>query len=109
MCKVFFLEPQASRPAHVAQLSRHSGARTPSSESPGVTPRAAEMVQEWGLAIDKGLKIGDLANNLHIYPAYTMGNMQAAADIRVKQLLAGISGRLVRALAGGRRRARIKK
>ena len=67
-------------------------------------PRAAEMVQEWGLAIDKGLKIGDLANSLHIYPAYTMGNMQAAADIRVKQLLAGISGRLVRALAGGRRR-----
>ena len=67
-------------------------------------PRAAEMVQEWGLAIDKGLKIGDLANSLHIYPAYTMGNMQAAADIRVKQLLAGVSGRLVRALAGGRRR-----
>ena len=67
-------------------------------------PRAAEMVQEWGLAIDKGLKVGDLANSLHIYPAYTMGNMQAAADIRVKQLLAGISGRLVRALAGGRRR-----
>ena len=68
-----------------------------------VAPRAAEMVQEWGLAIDKKLKIGDLANSLHIYPAYTMGNMQAAADIRVKQLLAGISGRLVRALAGGRR------
>ena len=67
-------------------------------------PRAAEMVQEWGLAIDKKLKIGDLANSLHIYPAYTMGNMQAAADIRVKQLLAGISGRLVRTLAGGRRR-----
>ncbi len=69
-----------------------------------VAPRAAEMVQEWGLAIDKGLKIGDLANSLHIYPAYTMGNMQAAADIRVKQLLAGISGRLVRALARRRRR-----
>ena len=69
-----------------------------------VAPRAAEMVQEWDLAIDKKLKIGDLANSLHIYPAYTMGNMQAAADIRVKQLLAGISGRLVRALAGGRRR-----
>ena len=69
-----------------------------------VAPRAAEMVQEWGLAIDKKLKIGDLANNLHIYPAYTMGNMQAAADIRVKGLLAGVSGRLVRALAGGLRR-----
>ena len=67
-----------------------------------VAPRAAEMVQEWALAIDKGLKIGDLANSLHIYPAYSMGNMQAAADIRVKGLLAGISGRLVRALAGGR-------
>ena len=66
-----------------------------------VAPRAAEMVQEWGLAIDKKLKIGDLANSLHIYPAYTMGNMQAAADIRVKQLLAGVSGRLVRSLAGG--------
>ena len=69
-----------------------------------VAPRAAEMVQEWGLAIDKGLKIGDLTNSLHIYPAYTMGNMQAATDVRVNQLLAGISGRLVRVLAGGRRR-----
>ena len=70
-----------------------------------VAPRAAEMVQEWALAIGQGLKIGDLANSLHVYPAYTMGNMQAAADIRVKQLLSGISGRLVRALAGGRRPA----
>ena len=69
-----------------------------------VAPSAAEMVQEWALAIAQDLKIGDVANSLHVYPAYAMGNMQAAADIRVKQLLAGISGRVVRALAGGRRR-----
>ena len=37
----------------------------------GVTmaaPRAGEMIQEWSLAIDQGLKIGALANSIHVYP-----------------------------------------
>ncbi|MCH2505680.1 MAG: pyridine nucleotide-disulfide oxidoreductase, partial [Dehalococcoidia bacterium] len=37
----------------------------------GVTmaaPRAGEMIKERSLAIDQGLKIGALANSIHVYP-----------------------------------------
>ena len=61
--------------------------------------RAGEMIQEWSLAMDRGLKMGDVANSIHIYPTYATANMQAAAHIRVEQLLAGTSGRVVRGLA----------
>jgi pyruvate/2-oxoglutarate dehydrogenase complex dihydrolipoamide dehydrogenase (E3) component len=64
-----------------------------------VAARAGEMIHEWSLAIDRGLKLGDLANSIHIYPTYSTSNMQAAAHIRVEQLLAGTYGRVVRGLA----------
>ena len=61
--------------------------------------RAGEMIQEWSLAIDRGLKMGDLANSIHVYPTYATGSMQAAAHIRVEQMLGGASGRVIRGLA----------
>jgi len=64
-----------------------------------VAARAGEMIQEWVLAMDRGLKIGDLTNAIHVYPTYSTANMQVAADIRVGQLLSGTSGRIVRGLA----------
>ena len=64
-----------------------------------VAARAGEMTQELSLAIDRGLKIGDLANSIHVYPTYSVASMQAAAHIRVAQLLSGTSGRVVRGLA----------
>ena len=36
---------------------------------------------------------------IHVYPTYSMASMQVAAHIRVKQLLSGTSGRIVRGLA----------
>lgn len=62
-------------------------------------PRAGEMIQEWSLAIDLGLKIGTLANSIHVYPTYATASMQAAAHIRVQQLLTGTSGRVMRGMA----------
>ena len=57
------------------------------------------MIHEWVLAIDKGLKLGDLSESIHVYPTYSTGTMQLAASHRVEQTLAGNSGRLVRGLA----------
>lgn len=53
---------------------------------------AGEMITEWIVALDRDLKVGDLANVIHVYPTYSTVSMQAAAHIRVQQLLAGTSG-----------------
>jgi len=64
-----------------------------------VAARAGEMIHEWIVALDRGLKVGDLANAIHVYPTYSTASMQAAAAIRVGQLLSGTSGRVVRGMA----------
>jgi hypothetical protein len=43
--------------------------------------------------------VGDVAQAIHVYPTYSTASMQAAAAIRVGQLLSGTSGRVVRGLA----------
>ncbi len=57
------------------------------------------MIHEWVLAMDKSLKLGDLAESIHVYPTYSIGSMQLAASHRVEQVLTGNSGRFVRGLA----------
>jgi hypothetical protein len=57
------------------------------------------MIHEWIAALDRGLKVGDLADVIHVYPTYSTGSWQAAAAIRLEQLLSGTSGRLIRGLA----------
>jgi pyruvate/2-oxoglutarate dehydrogenase complex dihydrolipoamide dehydrogenase (E3) component len=64
-----------------------------------VAGRAGEMIHEWVLALDRGLKESDLANFIHVYPTYSTASMQTAAHIRVEQLLTGTSGRVIRGLA----------
>ena len=64
-----------------------------------VAARAGEMLHEWILALDRGLKVGDVARAIHVYPTYATASMQAAAAIRVGQLLSGTSGHVVRGLA----------
>ena len=39
--------------------------------------RAGEIIQEWILAMDQRLKIGDLVNSLHVYPTYSMASQRA--------------------------------
>ena len=60
---------------------------------------AGEMIQEWSLAIDQGLKTGALNNSIHVYPTYATASMQVAADIRVEQILSGMMGRVMRGMA----------
>jgi pyruvate/2-oxoglutarate dehydrogenase complex dihydrolipoamide dehydrogenase (E3) component len=64
-----------------------------------VAGRAGEMIHEWIVALEHGLKVGDLAGIIHVYPTYSTATMQAAAAIRVTTLLSGTSGRVVRTLA----------
>jgi len=64
-----------------------------------VAGRAGEMIHEWIVALSRGLKVGELAQDIHVYPTYSTASMQAAAAIRVTQLLSGTSGRVIRGLA----------
>ena len=64
-----------------------------------VCGRAGEMIHEWIVALEHGLKLGDLAKIIHVYPTYSTAGMQAAADIRVARLLGGTSGRIIRQVA----------
>jgi pyruvate/2-oxoglutarate dehydrogenase complex dihydrolipoamide dehydrogenase (E3) component len=64
-----------------------------------VAAQAGEMIHEWIVALDQGIKVGDLSNALHVYPTYSIAAMQAAADIRVQQVLNGTSGWVLRGLA----------
>ena len=64
-----------------------------------VAARAGDMIHEWIVALNNGLKVQDLASSIHIYPTYSTASMQAAAAIRVEQLLTGTTGRVVRGLA----------
>ncbi len=62
-----------------------------------VNGRAGEIIHEWILALDQRMKIADLVNSLHIYPTYSMGSLQLATQLRLAQLLAGTSGKIIRA------------
>ncbi len=64
-----------------------------------VAGRAGEMIHEWLVAMEHGLKVGDLARVIHVYPTYSTASMQVAADIRVTQLLGGMSGKVIRRIA----------
>ncbi|MEE8466012.1 MAG: FAD-dependent oxidoreductase, partial [Dehalococcoidia bacterium] len=64
-----------------------------------VAARAGEMVQEWALALDQGLKLSHMAESIHIYPTYSMASQQLASKLRVDQLLSGLMGKFVRRYA----------
>ena len=64
-----------------------------------VASRAGEMIQEWALALDRGLKLSHMAESLHIYPTYSLASQQLASKLRVDQLLSGSMGKIVRKYA----------
>jgi len=63
-----------------------------------VAGRAGEMIQEWIHALEHGLNVGDLAEDIHVYPTYATASMKAAAEARIMQLLSGTSGQIIRGL-----------
>ena len=62
-------------------------------------PRAGEMIQEWTMAIDHGMKLGDMARSIHVYPTYSMASQQLALKAQSERLLGGRAGGLLRRLA----------
>ena len=64
-----------------------------------VAPHAGELVHEYGLALDRRLKVADLGRLVHVYPTYSTGTQQLAAEVTIDRLLSGRIGGLVRRLA----------
>jgi pyruvate/2-oxoglutarate dehydrogenase complex dihydrolipoamide dehydrogenase (E3) component len=62
--------------------------------------RAGEMIHEWILALDQGLKISDVVSSIHIYPTYSIASQQVAFHIWVAQLLLALLEKLSRAWPG---------
>jgi pyruvate/2-oxoglutarate dehydrogenase complex dihydrolipoamide dehydrogenase (E3) component len=61
-----------------------------------VAARAAETLTEFTLAIERGLKAGDLATAIHLYPTYATAAQLALADVTSQSLLGGWLGRVAR-------------
>ena len=64
-----------------------------------VAPTAGELIQEWTLAIDRGVSLGDMARSIHVYPTYSMASQQLALQAYSERLFRGRVGRLLRWLA----------
>ena len=64
-----------------------------------VAPHAGEMIHEFAVALDRSLKLADLARTIHVYPTYGTGVQQLARDLTVERILGGRVGRLARKLA----------
>jgi pyruvate/2-oxoglutarate dehydrogenase complex dihydrolipoamide dehydrogenase (E3) component len=59
---------------------------------------AGEMIGEYALAMRNGLRLSDIANTIHPYPTFLLGNRRVADQFVAKQLdspLLGILGRIL--------------
>jgi hypothetical protein len=63
------------------------------------TDRAGELIAELAVVIRKKVTLGELAEIIHVYPTYSMGLQELAAESTTARALGGMSGRLARALA----------
>ncbi len=64
-----------------------------------VAARAGDMLQEWSLTLDQGLKLSHMAESLHIYLTYSLASQQLASKLKVDQLLSGAMGKFVQKYA----------
>jgi pyruvate/2-oxoglutarate dehydrogenase complex dihydrolipoamide dehydrogenase (E3) component len=64
-----------------------------------VAARAGEAIVELIVAMNRGMKMKELAGTIHPYPTYSTAVQQMAAGIAVEQLLGGTSGKLVLGLS----------
>lgn len=65
-----------------------------------VGARAGEIIQEFALAIDRRLKLGDLASSIHVYPTYATGVQQLAAEVWLESVAHNRALQLVRSVTG---------
>ena len=64
-----------------------------------VASRAGEVVTEFVFAIEKKLRLRDLAGTIHPYPTYSTAVGQLAADDAVNRTLAGTKGKVIRGIS----------
>jgi pyruvate/2-oxoglutarate dehydrogenase complex dihydrolipoamide dehydrogenase (E3) component len=64
-----------------------------------VASRAGETITEFILALDKSMKISELASPIHAYPTYSSAVQQLAAKMTVAQNLSGFPGGVIRWLS----------
>jgi pyruvate/2-oxoglutarate dehydrogenase complex dihydrolipoamide dehydrogenase (E3) component len=64
-----------------------------------VGSRAGEIITEFILAIERQMKISDLASPIHAYPTYSSAVQQLAAGMTVARNLSGFSGDVIRWLS----------
>jgi pyruvate/2-oxoglutarate dehydrogenase complex dihydrolipoamide dehydrogenase (E3) component len=57
---------------------------------------AGEMIGEWALAMKNGLKLKHVADTIHPYPTYVLGNRRAADQWYTKQLASPLLGILAK-------------
>ncbi|MBC5809356.1 MAG: FAD-dependent oxidoreductase [Candidatus Eremiobacteraeota bacterium] len=62
-----------------------------------VAHRSGETITEIVLAMQRKLKIADLAATIHPYPSYSTGIQLLATEMAVDHALSGIGGKLIRA------------
>ena len=63
-----------------------------------VSRAAGETINELALAIDRGLRISDLASTIHVYPTFGFAVQQLAAEAAFEAAASGVQGLAVRAL-----------
>ena len=60
---------------------------------------AAEALQGWAVAFERGLSMGEVARAMQAYPSLGTGNQQVAWDAYLDRLTSGFTGRALRWLA----------
>jgi pyruvate/2-oxoglutarate dehydrogenase complex dihydrolipoamide dehydrogenase (E3) component len=60
-----------------------------------VAPNAGEMIHEWVLAIDQGIKVGSVASSIHVYPTYSISHQQLAGAIKINEYLKSTTGKIL--------------
>ena len=64
-----------------------------------VAARAGEIIQEFALAIDRRIKLGELASSIHVYPTYATGVQQIAVEARLQAVAASSTLKWARKLS----------
>ena len=63
-----------------------------------VAARAGEMIHEYVLALDHGLRMSDLARPIHVYPTFSTGNQQVASEYSTAATLRSSTGKIAKAI-----------
>ena len=61
-----------------------------------VGQRAGEVIPEWALAVQRRMKLSDVATTMHVYPSMNMGNQQLAWESHLRGLTGGVRVKLLR-------------